>query len=100
MGRLLDEDDVINTLWDLRRNLQMMDDSQIADLILHGVFFAEKRIERLPSAQPEIVRCKDCKYYKKDHGYTVCTISPLHKVIRKPDDYCSRAGRREDGKTN
>lgn len=53
MGRLLDEDDVINTLWGLRRNLQLMDNSQRADLILHGVFLAEKRIERLPSAQSE-----------------------------------------------
>ena len=51
MGRLFDEDDVINALWDLRRNLQLMDNSQRADLILHGVFLAEKRIERLPSAQ-------------------------------------------------
>ena len=47
----------------------------------------------------EIVRCEDCKHYVKDHGwngieYTVCNISPLHKVLRKPNDFCSKAERR------
>ena len=51
MGRLLDEDDVINALWDLRRSLQMMDNSQRADLILQGVYLSEKKIGQLPSAQ-------------------------------------------------
>ena len=61
-----------------------------------------ERLDALPSAQPEIIRCKDCKYFIKDHGwncieYTVCSISPIHKVIRQPDDFCSRAERRTDG---
>lgn len=52
-------------------------------------------------AQAEIVRCKDCKHFIKDHGwnrieYTVCSISPIHKVIRQPDDFCSKAERRTD----
>lgn len=52
-------------------------------------------------AQAEIVRCKDCKHFIKDHGwnrieYTVCSISPIHKVIRQPDDFCSRSERRTD----
>ena len=29
---------------------------------------AQDTIEQLPSAQPEIIRCKDCKYY----GYNEC----------------------------
>lgn len=54
----------------------------------------------LPSAQSEIVRCRDCKHFIKDYGwnsieYTVCSISPIHKVIRQPDDFCSRARRKE-----
>ena len=59
-------------------------------------------LTELPSTQPEVIRCKDCEYFRKDYGwncieYTVCAISPIHKVIRKPDDYCSRAERRTDG---
>ena len=58
-------------------------------------------LERLPSVKPEIIQCKDCKYYVKDYGwncieYTVCSISPLHHPLRKPNDYCSRAKRRTD----
>lgn len=58
-------------------------------------------IEGLPPAQPEIIWCKDCKWYEL----------PSHKIYEncvrwmkrngillpiKPDDFCSRAERRED----
>lgn len=33
--------------------------------------FARRMIEELPSAQPEIIRCKDCTYYRGDHEYCV-----------------------------
>lgn len=42
-----------------------------------------------PHAQPEIVRCKDCKYYdQNDH----CFLQGA-----EPEDYCSYAERRTDG---
>jgi len=47
-------------------------------------------INALPSAQPEIVRCKDCKYYIKSESYCDylgITISDL--------DFCSFAERKE-----
>ena len=67
--------------------------------------------EQLPSAQPEIIRCKDCKYwipydwmfsevwrsknmadYPEDEiGCNWCDMA------MKADDFCSRAERREDG---
>ena len=64
---------------------------------------AEKELE-VPSAQPEIIRCKDCKWWEDD-SYT-----PFQVIIRddnhhhcisfdtytKADDYCSFAGRRTD----
>lgn len=56
-------------------------------------------IIQLPSAQPEIVRCGDCKYFKVEYGwncvsYPVCEASPQRIVT--PDDYCSFAERRTD----
>ena len=68
-----------------------------------------RRLEDLPSAQPDIVRCKDCKHwipydwmfsevwqsrniadYPEDEiGCKYCDMS------MKADDYCSRAERRE-----
>ena len=51
-------------------------------------------IEELPSAQPEIIRCKDCKYADDD---CVCQHS-MGLVIQDDDDYCSYAERRTDGR--
>lgn len=50
-------------------------------------------IETVPSAQPEIIRCKDCK--KNPHWEWVgCPMTG--KDTRKPDDFCSYAERREE----
>ena len=59
------------------------------------------RIKALPSAQPEIIRCKDCEWFRKECGwncieYTVCGISPTHHPIRREEDFCSKAERREE----
>ena len=49
-------------------------------------------IERLSSAEPEIIRCKDCKYSSNDE-YCHCS-----KVTwwNGENDFCSRAERRTD----
>ena len=50
-------------------------------------------IHRLPSAQPEIIRCKDCVWWKDED----CT-NPVGMFLPDEDDYCSCATRRrEDG---
>lgn len=65
---------------------------------------AENRLENwfneLPSAQPDIIRCKDCKYYC-EYGYVNgkpkflprCTFSAIYVDA---DDFCSKAERREE----
>ena len=68
---------------------------------MDGDFLADEIefvLSKLPSAQLEIIRCKDCRWYKKERGwngieYTVCKLS---RPIRKEDDFCSRAERRTD----
>lgn len=34
----------------------------------------EKQIKALPSAEPEVLRCKDCKYYRKEKDWHVCDM--------------------------
>ena len=57
-------------------------------------------IKRLPSAQPEIIRCKDCKWYgradkRRFYRGTDCLNHRIDTIV--PDkDYCSRAERRTD----
>lgn len=50
-----------------------------------------KRLCELPSAQPEIIRCKDCT--KRDY----CRTSTVWAVPPKDDWYCADAERRPDG---
>lgn len=44
----------------------------------------------LPSAQPEIIRCKDCKWKQGSECTRFSDVRPF------PDDFCSRAERRTD----
>jgi enoyl-[acyl-carrier-protein] reductase (NADH) len=43
----------IDAMWKIRRQQQMLDDTHKADLVMHGIYLAEKALEKLPSAQPE-----------------------------------------------
>jgi ribosomal protein L37AE/L43A len=55
---------------------------------------AKNRIDRLPSAQPEIIHCRDCKH----HHYESKGIPYCDRIDYgygwKDDDFCSRAERR------
>lgn len=46
-------------------------------------------MDNLPSAEPEIIRCKDCKYYDG----SPCEIVDWYNTS---DDFCSYAERRTD----
>jgi hypothetical protein len=53
----------------------------------------------LPSAQPEIIRCKDCKFWthiERTNRYWCKTDDGLYDLNPSPDDFCSRAERRTD----
>ena len=57
-------------------------------------------LEDLPSAQPEIIHCRDCKHYyfadnriSQEWRYTC----GLDGDRWRPDSFCSFAERREDG---
>lgn len=58
-----------------------------------------KALEDLPSAQPGVIRCKDCKYWdtswQKDAApnFHYC---PMLDGIREGDFYCADAERRTD----
>ena len=56
-----------------------------------------KAIEQLPSAQPEIIRCKDCKFYFSLNRETKSGICDLTLHQNFGDDwYCAGAERRTD----
>lgn len=61
---------------------------------------ARKLIDEQPTIQPEIVRCKDCKYveyyveYIDDVQTLWCTECGQGRTVA-PNDFCSYAERRE-----
>ena len=53
-------------------------------------------LKKLPSAQPEIIRCKDCKYWQKssiNYNENVCYWGGY---VKQEDDFCSWAERKEE----
>ena len=58
---------------------------------------AESELYELPPAQPEIIRCKDCKWF----GDIGCAIEIVDDSGRPSEnDFCSYAERRTDVKAD
>lgn len=58
---------------------------------------AELGLKSVPSAQPKIIRCKECKHHHYDsEGIPYCDRID-YGYGWKDDDFCSRAERRNDG---
>ena len=63
--------------------------------------FVISMLEKLPFAEPEIIRCKDCKHYRfsdnRAFGFPVkrCEWTGFEDV--DDDDFCSRAERKANG---
>ena len=54
-------------------------------------------LKALPSAQPEIIRCKDCKYRDENWRRVSVRWLPCMDVRTGGNWYCGSAERREDG---
>ena len=55
---------------------------------------AERVLSELPSAQPEIIHCRDCRWRKDQSGSTEWL--PCRAIVTPSDFYCGRAERRTD----
>lgn len=56
-----------------------------------------RAIELLPSAQPEIIRCKDCKYNDLEEQNSTTRWLPCIDAAWPDDWFCGCAERRKDG---
>ena len=67
------------------------------DTIYMSVAELKRRIEHLPSAQPEIIRCKECEYGEQDEvGRWFCRSLGCQIGSEDGSGYCSDAERRTD----
>lgn len=99
--------------------IQFMDDAEISSFgkwqwangFNTALIAIKIGLEKLPSAQPDVIRCKDCKHQVKewrtdkrlkDNGYMVCGCDVVGDacgywaLLGQDDDYCSYAERRTD----
>ena len=53
-----------------------------------------KQLKQLPSAQPEIIHCRDCRWRNDQNGSTAWL--PCRAIVTPSDFYCGRAERRTD----
>ena len=82
--------------------------------VLIGIHRAWEAIKKLPAAQPEIVHCKDCKHWipydwmfseiwesQNMDDYPEDEISCAYcDMTMKADDYCSRADRKTNERSD
>ena len=85
-------DAIVNTV----SEIGLHDNSEVAR---YGATFRQHEIidiiEGMPSAQPEIIMCKDCKHHRKDsHGLYYCCRKE-YGYGWGLNDFCSYAERRE-----
>ena len=63
----------------------------------YNLLDAERRLEDLPSAQPEIIRCKDCEYGDQDEvGRWFCTSLGCQIGDDDGSGFCADAERRTE----
>ena len=55
---------------------------------------AIESLKAMPSVQPEIIRCKDCRW-RKDQSGSIAWL-PCRAIVTPSDFYCGRAERRTD----
>ena len=70
-------------------------DEAIEEAILATKRSIVKSIEELPSAQPDIIRCKDCINRQGDYCHCSTGIVQYGTYV-KESDYCSKGVRREE----
>ena len=71
--------------------------SEYAQGVACGAALAKTYVEQLPSAQPEIIRCKDCEYGEQDEvGRWFCRSLGCQIGNEDGSGYCADAERRTD----
>lgn len=96
MADLISRQAILKNIEKIRQVLQMMDDTRRAGIIMNGMYLCEEAVMNQPSAQPEIIRCKDCKHRYVDGDnvrFNVCELN--HNKAQSDNWYCADAERKE-----
>ena len=101
MSDYIDRQATLKNLEIKRQDALMMDDLRRASIIMYGMILGEEAVRNQPSVDAvEVVRCKDCRWYKTNYSWNgnehrICAKEP-YEPVRSADDFCSY-GERNDG---
>ena len=98
MSDLIDRKAILKKIENIRNGVQMMDDTHRASIVMTGMHLCEEAVRIQPSAEPEIIRCKDCK--NSEHWYRDrrrCFLWSENGVSVFDDGFCNYAERKQDG---
>ena len=65
-----------------------------------------KYVSAMPSVQPEIIHCRDCKHWREGVAYSYCDklfgmgVLDVYDYMTEENDFCSMAERRTDEQTD
>ena len=91
MSDLISRQKILKHIEKIRQGVQMMDDTRRASILMNGMYLCEKAVRNQPSAEPEIIRCRDCKHHDGIRCFRWNST-----IITGFDDFCSNAERRTD----
>jgi hypothetical protein len=69
------------------------------------ILLLRKDLRDLPSAQPEIIHCRECKHWREGDAYSYCDklfsmgVLDVYDYMTSEDDFCSNAERGTDAET-
>ena len=99
--RLIDADELKKKIsyrqWDVDDDLPRDE----ASTRISECYVIDRMVDDMPTVDAvPVVRCKDCKWYKTNYSWDgkehrVCVIE-AYEPVRKADDFCSRAERKEE----
>ena len=92
MDELISKKAVIEAIEKARANVGHNLEHSIGKSIIEILDDVGRDVDRLPSAQPDIIRCKDCRYY--DHEGLQCLDIYGYGRRWEENDWCSYAERR------
>ena len=87
MDELISKQAAIDALDKRFDNIPMEQTTEILQL--------RRDLRQLPSAQPDIIRCKDCKQFRRWIDTDIC-FCDITEAEMSDNDFCSRAVRKED----
>ena len=94
MADLIDRQAAIDALFELYEYQRDIDPTEAADLVQQGIFLAEKKIEKLPSAQPKAIRPKFVAEdrYLEDYFQMFPHCPKCNSELETGDCYCRVCG--------